>query len=326
MTEYATSSPIPYPYASIRDIEVEEIDWQRWQKLVNAVADMFRAPAAFINQANQKGIETLVASQKPETRYSPGSFVAFDCNIYCHHVVRKASSLYVQDAAEDPIWQTNPEYIDDNYVSYLGLPICWPDGSTFGTLCVMDTKVTDYPKEYLDVLAVIRDVINSDLSHFYRESQLLTLSYTDPLTQIYNRRGFTELTLQSRELAKRLNRQLVLIYFDIDNFKPINDQFGHHVGDEVLKRFAACLRDNCRSCDLVGRWGGDEFIALLFAEDEHKITSFFTRLNDALTDTNVSPDINYSHGQVPIPANCTAELSELILAADGDMYQSKQAR
>ena len=323
MADNTALSPEPYPYTSIRDIEIDEIDWLRWQKLVNTVADMFNAPAAFINQANQKGIETLVASEKPETHYSPGGFVPFDCNIYCHHVVRRATSLYVQDASTDPQWQTNPEYIDDQYVSYLGLPIFWPDGNAFGTLCVMDTKTTDYPSQYLDVLAVIRDVINSDLSHFYKENQLLTLSYTDPLTKIYNRRGFCDLVAQNRELARRLNRQLVLIYLDIDDFKPINDDHGHHIGDHVLKNFADSLKNNCRSCDLVGRWGGDEFIVLIYAEDEHKINSFFERLNKALMQLQDTPSFHYSYGLVPIPASCDIELPTLIANADSAMYKNK---
>lgn len=324
MTDKNALSPEPYPYTSIRDIEIEEIDWLRWQKLVNTVANMFKAPAAFINQANQKGIEILVASQKPDTHYSPGGFVPFDCNIYCHHVVRKATSLYVPDASIDPQWQSNPEYIDDKYVSYLGLPIFWPDGNTFGTLCVMDTKTTDYPRQYLDVLAVIRDVINSDLSHFYRENQLLTLSYTDPLTKIYNRRGFCDLVAQNRELARRLNRQLILIYLDIDNFKPINDEHGHDIGDKVLKSFARCLKNNCRSCDLVGRWGGDEFILLIYAEDESNISSFFDRLNTAMAELQETPKFTYSYGLVPIPANCDIELSPLIVEADEAMYKNKR--
>ena len=59
----------PYPYSSILELEIEEIDWQRWQKLVNTLADIFNAPATFINQANSKGIEVIIASQKPEFEF-----------------------------------------------------------------------------------------------------------------------------------------------------------------------------------------------------------------------------------------------------------------
>jgi len=315
----------PYPYASILNLEIEEIDWHRWQRLVNTVADMFNAPATFINQANLKGIEVIIASQKPETHYQPGSS-SLDTNIYCHHVVKNSSELYVRNAGQDQKWNDNPEYTEDNYVSYLGLPISWPDGSVFGTLCVLDTKVTNYPQTYINALAVIKEVIDSDLRHLYKENQLLTLSYTDPLTQIFNRRGFTDLLRSTQELAQRLNRKLILLYFDLDEFKHANDTFGHDAGDIMLKTFAKTLKKNSRSCDLVARWGGDEFIVLIHAESESCVNLFTERLNTLLARQQLEHDIKYSFGYAVIKPGDKAELDELLKHADDYMYQNKLSK
>lgn len=322
MSELPGKTLPPYPYASLLNLEIEEIDWQRWQRLVNTVADMFNAPATFINQANLKGIEVIIASEKPETHYQPGSN-NLNSNIYCHQVVKNSSELYVRDAKLDPQWSDNPEYTEDNYVSYLGLPISWPDGSVFGTLCVLDTKVTNYPQTYINALGVIKEVVDSDLRHLYKENQLLTLSYTDPLTQVFNRRGFSDLLRSTQELAHRLNRKLILLYFDLDDFKHANDTFGHDIGDIMLKTFAKTLKKNSRSCDLVARWGGDEFIVLIHAESESCVNLFTHRMNDLLTQQHLQPEIKYSYGYAVINPDEKTELEDLLKIADDYMYQNK---
>ncbi|QLE84951.1 MULTISPECIES: sensor domain-containing diguanylate cyclase [Shewanella] len=317
----------PYPYNSILDMEIEEIDWLRWQRLVNTVADMFDAPSTFITQANVKGIEVLIASQTPDTHYKPGGYADFNTNVYCHQVVKNSQELYVKDASGEQRWADNPEYTEDNYVSYLGLPICWPDGSVFGTLCVLDTETTNYPQKYIDTLDLIKEIINSDLKHLYRENQLLTLSYTDPLTQIYNRRGFSELMTPTQDLAHRLNKQLILLYFDLDGFKQINDGYGHDVGDRLLQHFAKSLKDNSRSCDLVARWGGDEFLVLLHAENEHCITLYTDRLNQALAASDVGvPQFEYSVGYTTIKPGAKSSLDNLIVTADQRLFENKQQK
>lgn len=315
-----------YGYHSFREIEVDEIDWQRWQRLVNTVADMFKAPAAFINQANTKGIEVLIASELPTTLYAPGEASPINSNVYCHYVVQHNEHLYVPDASRDPRWLDNPEYLEDNYVSYLGMPINWPDGNTFGTLCVLSDITTDYPGTYLKVLEVIRDVINADLAHIYRESQLLTETYVDPLTRIYNRRGFEEMFTQNQQLAKRLGRQMVLLSFDLDKFKPINDSLGHDTGDKVLQYFAQSLKHSCRSCDLVARWGGDEFLVLAHSETDQLEDSLLLRLDTALKDAKNLPCIEYSVGILKIDSGQEQSLERHLPNVDARMYHHKRSK
>ncbi|WP_372873296.1 diguanylate cyclase [Shewanella sp.] len=315
-----------YGYHSFREIEVKEIDWQRWQRLVNTVAEMFDAPAAFINQANTKGIEVLIASELPTTLYAPGEVSSIDSNVYCHQVVQRNEPLYVPDASSDKRWVNNPEYVEDNYISYLGMPINWPDGNTFGTLCVLSNIITHYPDTYLKVLNVIRDVINADLAHIYRESQLLTESYVDPMTGIYNRRGFEEMFIQNRNLARRLGRQVVLLSFDLDNFKPINDEWGHKVGDEVLTFFAGCLKTSCRNCDLVARWGGDEFLVLAHSETTQLVDSLLQRLDHALHANSSLPCIEYSVGILKVDSEQEGELTSYLPQVDARMYHHKRSK
>lgn len=93
--------------------------------------------------------------------------------------------------------------------------------------------------------------------------KLENLSMTDQLTGLYNRRFFDEQFAKEIQRVNRYSLKLCVIMFDIDHFKSVNDQFGHQVGDSVLKEFSTLIQKIIRSSDTVFRWGGEEFIALL---------------------------------------------------------------
>lgn len=89
------------------------------------------------------------------------------------------------------------------------------------------------------------------------------LASVDTLTGVMNRRSFLKYADREISRAKRHTQELALVFMDIDHFKRVNDTYGHHVGDEVLKAFANIIRERVRSTDLMARWGGEEFIILL---------------------------------------------------------------
>lgn len=93
--------------------------------------------------------------------------------------------------------------------------------------------------------------------------ELIELARHDQLTGLYNRRMLNQSLTDSVAIANRYNRPLSLIFFDIDDFKRVNDQHGHKSGDEVLIQVAELLHKNCRQSDSFGRWGGEEFLIIL---------------------------------------------------------------
>lgn len=111
----------------------------------------------------------------------------------------------------------------------------------------------------VEILGVTRDI--SDRKQF--EADLTELAVTDPVTGLWNRRRSTELLTAELENAQRHGRPLALLMIDIDHFKDINDTHGHQIGDHVLIDVARRLRENLRTTDVVGRWGGEEFVILL---------------------------------------------------------------
>jgi diguanylate cyclase (GGDEF)-like protein len=98
---------------------------------------------------------------------------------------------------------------------------------------------------------------------YKKEKQLKALAHFDPLTNTANRTLFNDRLKQAIKQTKRNASPLSILYFDLDKFKPVNDQYGHHTGDELLKLFTQKVRQNLRDIDTLGRLGGDEFAAIL---------------------------------------------------------------
>ncbi len=93
------------------------------------------------------------------------------------------------------------------------------------------------------------------------------ISRKDPLTNIYNRRAIVEHIENQIELAKRYGHPFCVMLFDIDYFKSVNDTYGHDMGDEVLQTMSAFLKKHLRGSDIIGRWGGEEFIVVMIESD-----------------------------------------------------------
>jgi diguanylate cyclase (GGDEF)-like protein/PAS domain S-box-containing protein len=118
-------------------------------------------------------------------------------------------------------------------------------------------------KERTDELAKANSLLMDEILERTRiEEKLRELSEIDPLTMVCNRRKFFELITLEVEKCKRYNRPLSLIMYDLDNFKKINDEFGHQVGDSVLKTTSGMVSAMIRKVDVFARYGGDEFILL----------------------------------------------------------------
>ena len=164
-----------------------------------------------------------------------------------------------------------------------------------------------------------------------RQASLQTLAVSDPLTGLYNRRGFLLLAEQQWRLAQRGDRQFLLFYIDVDRFKKINDSFGHKEGDAALQTVANVLRESFRKADILGRLGGDEFaIAAIDAAQESQIT-MEKRLIHILEQHNSTAERKY-HLALSVGAlSCDKSLGdlsieELITRADALMYQQKRNR
>jgi two-component system cell cycle response regulator len=131
-----------------------------------------------------------------------------------------------------------------------------------GTVVLAARRPGAFSAEKNRLLQVIVDQSAVAYQNARNMQALERMATTDSLTGLFNRRVFMEALGRKFQSARRFGRELSVVITDLDRFKSVNDTYGHHVGDEVLKMFAEVLRESARSVDLVARWGGEEFVVL----------------------------------------------------------------
>lgn len=200
---------------------------------------------------------------------------------------------------------------------------------------LVEAKVDDFTKEtkeafYLNIvfslfLALIIATILINIIRNYNK-KLETLSQIDALTNIPNRRNFHDKFEYLNNLRQRSSEHLCLLFIDIDDFKKINDEFGHGYGDIVLQEFAKILQASVRKSDLFARWGGEEFIVALANTPIKEAKDLAEKIRSATTQSQkiqelLSKPVTISLGLTLFKEDDT--LDTVIARADKAMYQAK---
>ncbi|QER41632.1 diguanylate cyclase [Thermodesulfobacterium sp. TA1] len=164
--------------------------------------------------------------------------------------------------------------------------------------------------------------------NLYLINKLKEISYTDYLTKVYNRMCVQEFLKKEFNLWKRKGGNLSIILLDLDDFKTINDRFGHFSGDLALQKIAKLLKENTREMDMVGRWGGEEFIIVLPQTSKAEAKKLAERLRLLIERMSIDLEggtiinITASFGIASLPEDGTI-LEELYKIADQRLYQAK---
>ncbi len=151
------------------------------------------------------------------------------------------------------------------------------DGSEFiASVAIMKINVGSL----VHYVAIVRDISENKKT----EEELLRLAATDPLTGAFNRREMTSLAEQESQRSHRYGRPLSIMMLDLDHFKRLNDTYGHAAGDKALQRFTTLCCNALRNIDVFGRWGGEEFVALLPETDAEGAAVIAERLRKTVNE------------------------------------------
>ncbi|MBI5488744.1 MAG: sensor domain-containing diguanylate cyclase [Deltaproteobacteria bacterium] len=176
-------------------------------------------------------------------------------------------------------------------------------------------------------LEVFRDNTNR-LTELRKIEELKAFAYLDPVTGVGNRR-YSELTLQARlDELRRYGWSFAVLFIDVDNFKTINDDFGHEVGDRVVRMVGRTLAGSLRTFDFLGRWGGDEFIAVVPMQLDSMLPPLADRCRALAEQSSLQAGGRTMHLTVSIGATMAraSDTPEVLIArVDELMYQSKLA-
>src|ERR1700688_326132 len=157
--ERTASEPQDRSSSVAHSIEVPSEIVRKWQEIVNLLAEIMHVPSASIMRVDPPHIKVFVSSTSEGNPCEPG---AVDTGPYCETVMRTGQPLLIPDALENEAWRANP-HVRLGMISYLGVPISWPDGRIFGTICVRDNKRNEYSEAYLKLLLHFRDMLQADL-------------------------------------------------------------------------------------------------------------------------------------------------------------------
>lgn len=243
---------------------------------------------------------------------------------FCGHAINQEGLFIIPDTLEDERFFDNPLVTEaPNIRFYAGYPLKIRQGVNIGTLCLIDPKPREMEAEDRQLLEDLGAMIEQEI----KSIQMATL---DELTLISNRRGFLTLVDHCLKICRRNKTSMSFILFDLNKFKLINDEYGHHEGDFVLKTFAKTMLDSFRDSDVIGRLGGDEFVAMLTDSNAEKIELVLARFASAIEQKNQNLDksykIEYSAGLVHFAHDSALSIEEMIQQADEAMYEQKKGK
>jgi diguanylate cyclase (GGDEF)-like protein len=203
------------------------------------------------------------------------------------------------------------------------------DQEVLGALSLSATLPSIFSEADLRLLSSFAATATAAIHNAILYSETQSLATTDPLTGELNRRALFEMGQREIERFQRFGRPLSWVMFDIDRFKQINDTYGHAAGDQVLVTIVERCCRVIRHIDIVGRYGGDEFVILLPETDYQIAGEIADRVRTSISDTPVETDagaisVSVSMG-VTVASQDTADLGLLLNKADQALYRSKRA-
>lgn len=189
------------------------------------------------------------------------------------------------------------------------------------------------PKAYLSMAETMMGQYSSMAqlnSELMKKNQIIVkqkkefeeLSIIDSLTGLFNRRHFHDVITEEHQRAKELDHQISLLLFDLNHFKQVNDIYGHHVGDQLLKKFGDIARNQTREeRDFTFRFGGDEFLILLTECNEEGALKIAKRINEGFKEQT---DNSLSYGAVSLPIHTELNVYKYLKIVDERMYMNKK--
>ncbi len=261
---------------------------------------------------------------------------------FCGHAILQDEIFLIPDALEDERFHDNPLVLNEPHIRfYAGYPIRSAEGFKVGSFCVMDHVPRDFSLEDLeplkDMAALIEQQLFSNQQKKYESKIMKELDKAkrdkmiDSLTRVWNREGLEVNFQEHTTIAKTQKHHIALTMIDIDNFKHINDTYGHNAGDQVLreitKRILLALGDN----DVLGRWGGEEFLGIIAikCDDPQSCIAVFEKARLSIA----TEPVIFENTPIPVTASfgitfsktLDDDLTTVVAKADHALYQAKNS-
>lgn len=252
----------------------------RWQDMLDLAANVLKVPAGLITNLKPERLEIFISSTGEGNPFHPGDSLALGSGMYCETTTGTRDLLHVPDAPADALWRDNPS-LALNLVSYLGMPLRWPDGELFGTMCMLDTKRNDHSETSRRLLAHFRRTIEEDLRHLQERDEL--------------RRENADKDLTLREAHHRIKNHLNILMSVIQLRSTRTGEFSPEAFDAFVRDISDRI---CCISTLHARMAasnGDE------ADLRTVVTSIVDTLTASIADSDVATELDIE----PVKVNRT---------------------
>jgi diguanylate cyclase (GGDEF)-like protein len=246
---------------------------------------------------------------------------------FCAHMVEGRGPRIAPRSDAVPVYADAPIGRQVKIGAYVGVPLTRGDGSLFGTLCAIhpapQPAAIQAEQPLVELLSsLLSTILAAELraaDEARRAERAQAEALTDPLTSLYNRRGWDQLLSAEEERCRRFGHPACVVSIDLDGLKTVNDTQGHAAGDDLLRRCAEALRSSVRQQDIAARLGGDEFAVLGVECEPANAHNLVDRLRAALGEHDVEASLGFASRH---PAQ---GLVQALHQADAAMYAEKRS-
>ncbi|MCL1146585.1 GAF domain-containing protein [Shewanella sp. 10N.261.52.F9] len=155
------------------NINIQDDIGQSWQEIVNLISEISAIPATLIMRLHKQELEVFTRCHCPNNPYTAKERELLGFGLYCEAVINGKKELIINNALSDPQWCNNPD-IKLGMVAYFGMPLHWPNGDIFGTICMLDNQPQQFDNPTKQLLRRFHNIIETDLNKVYQQAQLVS--------------------------------------------------------------------------------------------------------------------------------------------------------
>ena len=308
-------------------------DYYEIKNITNALNKLIKQIHAFYNSQKELFKKLIISKKELETAQEIAEMFTWHYDCITHQVIsqnfRKIKNKFNINKLEDFINHVEEK---DNVFKKLEL-LCKNKLNSINEIVTLNLSGKKYhfrvEAKFIKTKKLIIGICANITEEIKRQEEISFLAYHDPLTGLVNRTFLQEQLKTLTSIADRNNKKIALIFIDLDNFKFINDTFGHEMGDKLLIEIANRLKHSIRKSDIASRIGGDEFILVLNninskQEVEKKIEEIMNILTKPIIIDDNKLEVTFSAGIAVYPDD-TTDISKLLQFADIAMYDAKKS-
>lgn len=304
---------------------------QRVDAILKLGTEHFGLPIGIFSKIVDNKYE-IQQARHPENALTPG--MAFELgNTYCVHVINADDVCGFHHVGDSEV-RTHPCYQNFGLEAYLGAPVM-VDGVCYGTLNFSSPEPTRaFSATDIELVRLFASWLGQTIGRMSdsyaleaSRKEVERLATHDPLTGLYNRRYMQKCLKAELERAKRYEKQLIVGLLDYDNFKQLNDEYGHDTGDKALELFAKVSSELMRETDVIARWGNEEFLILMPETGAAGALKYLQRLSDRVREADFRAGDDELHLNLSIGLGIAEPgdtVETLVSRADIAMHESKQ--